>query len=71
MYVYMKEIHQNVSSGYFWMVAFSKFSTISQSTFINQKRVDVIFKDRKGRLFGFWIKPLCEPKTKGWAGDRR
>lgn len=38
MYVYMKEIHQNVSSGYFWMVAFSKFSTISQSTFINQKK---------------------------------
>ena len=38
MYVYMKEIHQNVSNGYFWMVAFSKVSTISQVTFINQKK---------------------------------
>lgn len=35
--VYMKEIHQNVNSGYFWMVAFSKFSMTSQITFINKK----------------------------------
>lgn len=28
MYVYMKEIHQDVNSGYFWMVAFSTFSVI-------------------------------------------
>lgn len=37
MYVYMKEIHQNVNSGYFWMVAFSKFFMIRQITFINKK----------------------------------
>lgn len=28
MCVYMKEIHQNINSGYFWMVTFSKLSII-------------------------------------------
>ena len=51
MYVQMKEIHQQVNSGYFWMVAFSKFPMISQITFIssnnnNKDLIDAIFKAR-------------------------
>lgn len=44
MYVYMKEIHQNVNSGYFWMVAFSKFSTRKLLLLTKTPLLDVIFK---------------------------
>lgn len=37
MYVYMKEIHQNVNSGYFWMVAFSKCSMIRKLLLLTKK----------------------------------
>lgn len=50
MYVYMKEIHQNVNSGYFWMVAFSKFSMAGKLLLLTKKKkpLDVIFKGQEG-----------------------
>jgi len=45
----MKEIHQNVNSGYFWMVAFSKFSMTRKSLLLTKKTlIDVIFKRQEG-----------------------
>lgn len=67
MYVYMKEIHQNVNSGYFWMVAFSKFSTIIQITFSNQKKKNTnrcyflrVGRDTIINKTVIDINPLCE-----------
>lgn len=49
MYVFMKEIHQNVNSGYFWMVAFSKFSMTRKLLLLTKKTlIDVIFKGQGG-----------------------
>lgn len=52
MYVYMKEISQNVNSGYFWMVAFSKFSMTRKSLLLTKKTkktlINVIFKGQEG-----------------------
>lgn len=46
MCVYMKEIHQNINSGYFWMVTFSKLSMIRKLLLLTKqkKAPDIIFK---------------------------